>query len=117
MRPNEPALFTATAIPAGVIALTVTGWLAWTYQAELAPSWIPLALTIVFAVLSYHLSFSSADPGQLSLELAYFIAAALSLPFPAPLIVGAATGVIGSLLKVQRGLGATRFVTVTAANV
>src|SRR5262245_391551 len=117
MRSAESALFKATAVPAGLFALAVTAWLAKTHAAALAPGMPILGLLTLAAVLSWHLSFSTEGRGKVSLELAYFIAAALMLPFPAPLLVGALTALIGSILRVGRDLSTVRFASLTGANV
>lgn len=117
MKTPESGAFYATAIPAGVLSLALVTGLAWTHTRALAPIAGDLALTTVFAIFSYLLSFSVAGPGRVSLELAYFIAAALVLPFPAAMLVGAIAALAGSILRVDSGLRVARLLAVTGANV
>lgn len=117
MRPSESTLFPATAIPAGLACLGVTVWLSWERAPQLWPSATPLLVMSLFALASHILSFSATGSERVSLELAYFIAAALALPFPAPLIVATFSSLAGSFFRMQPGLSRSRFVTLTGANV
>lgn len=117
MRSRESALFTATAIPAGIVGLGLTAWLACSHADALARDWSDIVLTTLFAVLSYCLSFSTTGRDRASLELSYMMAAVLALPFPAPLIVAVAAALTGSLLRGGPGLRLPRFASVAGANV
>lgn len=117
MRSRESALFTATAIPAGIAVLGLTVWFARSHVDALSRSGPDLVLTTLFAVLSYCLSFSTTGRDRTSLELAYLMAAVLALPFPAPLIVAVVAALTGSLLRGGPDLGFVRFAAVAGANV
>src|SRR5437867_2146531 len=119
MRTRDPALFAATAIPAGAAALALTGLLTWVRSQEIGREVPGLLLMTLFALLSYPLSFSTTGRDRASLELAWFLAAVLALPFPAGLIVGAGAALAGSLLLGGRSSsgGAFRLLPITGANV
>src|SRR2546422_1658386 len=118
MRTRDPALFAATAIPAGAAALALTGILTWARSQEIGRDVPGLLLMILFALLSYPLSFSTTGRDRASLELAWFLAAVLALPFPSALIVGAGAALAGSLLRGGgSSSGAFRLLSITGANV
>src|SRR4029077_7085407 len=89
MASRESAPFTATALVAGLAALGVTGWLAWSQAPDLAELWPELLLIQLLAFLSYALSFSASGRDRTSLELGYILGAILLFPFPAPLLLAA----------------------------
>src|SRR5437870_4938398 len=114
---NVSRAFRATALPAGVLALAVTGWASWTHATELAAVRGELALIVVFALLSHAFSFSTALTTRVSLELAYLIAAALALPYPSAMLAGGVAALGGSLLRVERPRGTSPFAAIVGANI
>lgn len=116
MPPRESPLFAATALPAGVLALGVTAWLVWSRLPSIEPHLPAIGLTTLFALASYRLSFATNGRARASLELAYLIAAALVLPFPAAMIVGVVSAAAGTALRSDLSAGGFRRITLAAAN-
>ena len=117
MSSRHSRFFAAIAIPAGFLTLLVTAALAWRGAAAVVASAIDLILTVLLATLACNLSFSTSRSQRVSLELGFFIAAALVLPFPGPILAGAAIALVRSPLRMSGGLPRTRVLAVTGANV
>jgi diguanylate cyclase (GGDEF)-like protein len=116
MSSRESPLFPATALPAGIAAIGLTVTLAATHQAQLSARLPAIALTTLLALASYRLSFAMNGRTRASLELAYLIAAALALPFPAAMIAGVVSAAVGTNLRSDRSVGGFRRITLAAAN-
>src|SRR5215813_7756489 len=116
MSSRESPLFAATALPAGILAIGLTAGLAATHHTALAARLPAIALTTLFALASYRLSFATNGRVRASLELAYLISAALALPFPAAMIAGVVSATVGTALRSDRSAGGFRRITLAAAN-
>src|SRR4029450_10721463 len=116
MSSRESPLFPATALPAGIAAIGLTVTLTATQQAQLSARLPAIALTTLLALASYRLSFAMNGRTRASLELAYLIAAALALPFPAAMIAGVVSAAVGTNLRSDRSVGGFRRITLAAAN-
>src|SRR5262245_30632970 len=116
MSSRESPLFAATALPAGLAAAGLTAALAWSRLPALEPRLGEIVLTTLFALASYRLSFATYTRARASLELAYLMAAALALPFPAAMVVGVISAATGTTLRSDRSVGGFHRITLAAAN-
>jgi diguanylate cyclase (GGDEF)-like protein len=116
MSSRESPLFTATALPAGMVSIGLTAALAAAHHATLGARLPAVAGTTLLALASYRLSFATNGRARASLELGYLIAAALALPFPAAMIAGVVSAAGGTALRSDRSAGGFRRITLSAAN-